>query len=57
MEWTDLIKEAVAVGGNLGGAYLICFTVVELAKVITFGLIGYKGFKAFGHFFKSMIDF
>lgn len=54
MEWTDLIKEVAGVGGNLGVAYLICYTVVELAKTITLGIVGYKGLKALGIFLKEL---
>lgn len=57
MEWTELIKEVAGVGGNLGVAYLICFTVVELAKTITLGIVGYKGLKALATLFKSIIEF
>lgn len=57
MEWTELIKEVAGVGGNLGIAYLICYTVVELAKTITLGIVGYKGFKALGLFLKNMFEF
>lgn len=56
MEWTELLKEAVSIGGNLGVAYLVCYTVVELAKVMALGIVGYKGCKAFGNFFKYMLD-
>lgn len=57
MEWTELIKEVAGVGGNLGVAYLICYTVVELAKTITLGIVGYKGLKALGIFLKNMFEF
>lgn len=57
MEWTDLIKEVAGVGGNLGVAYLICYTVVELAKTIVLGILGYKGLKALGAFLKELFTF
>lgn len=56
MEWTDLIKEVAGVGGNLGIAYIVCYTIIELAKVITFGIISYKGLKALGIFFKYLTE-
>jgi len=57
MEWADLIKEVAGVGGNLGIAYLVCYTLIELAKTATIGIISYKGLKALGIFIKSMFEF
>ena len=57
MEWVELIKEVAGVGGNLGVAYLICYTAVELAKTITLGIVGYKGLKAVGIFLGKLMDF
>lgn len=56
MEWAELIKEVAGVGGNIGIAYLICYTVVELAKIVTIGIVGYKGLKAAGAFIKYLTE-
>ncbi len=56
MEWAELIKEVAGVGGNIGIAYLICYTVVELAKIVTIGIVGYKGLKAAGTFIKYLTE-
>lgn len=57
MEWTELIKEVAGVGGNLGVSYIICYTVVEIIKTITLGIVGYKGVVALSAFMKDMFDF
>jgi hypothetical protein len=56
MEWAELIKEVAGVGGNIGIAYLICYTVVELVKIVTIGIVGYKGLKAVGIFIKYLTE-
>lgn len=56
MEWAELIKEVTEVGGNLGIAYIICYTTVEITKIVTMGIVGYKGLKALGAFFKHLSE-
>ncbi len=57
MEWVELIKEVAGVGGNLGIVYLICYTLVELVKIGTIGLVSWKALNAIGIFLKDYFEY
>ncbi|MGU9269765.1 hypothetical protein ACV3Z5_13785 [Clostridium perfringens] len=57
MDWKELIAQVTNIGGNLGMTFLIAYTIVELAKITALAIVGYKGLKAIGLFFKSMLEY
>ena len=57
MDWKELIVQVTSVGGNLGMTFLIAYTIVDLAKITAFAIVGYKGLKAIGLFFKTMFEY
>ncbi|MDK0668834.1 hypothetical protein QTH49_13185 [Clostridium perfringens] len=57
MDWKELIVQVTSVGGNLGMTFLIAYTIVELAKITAFAILGYKGLKAIGLFIKTMFEY
>lgn len=57
MEWSELIQQIAGVGGNLGLAYIICYTLVELTKICAIGIVSWKALKALAIFMKEMFEY